>query len=157
MTAGSPWKTILARRLPELGHRNWIGVVDSAYPLQTSPGIELIRTDAGYFEVLDEVLKTVALAPHVRPLVHLDAELAGLTEALAPAAPAFRRQLEAALERKETVLLPHEDIIAKLDAAGAMFRILLFKTTLTLPYTSVFLQLECGYWSAEAEKSLRSV
>jgi len=39
MTAGSPWKNILARRLPELGHRNWIGVVDSAYPLQTSPGI----------------------------------------------------------------------------------------------------------------------
>jgi hypothetical protein len=26
---------------------------------------------------------------------------------------------------------------------------------MTLPYTSVFLQLDCGYWSADAERRLR--
>jgi hypothetical protein len=25
-----------------------------------------------------------------------------------------------------------------------------------LPYTSVFIQLDCGYWSAEAEQRLRA-
>ena len=39
--------------------------------------------------------------------------------------------------------------------AGKTFKVLLIKTTLTKPYTSVFFQLECGYWNAEAEKSLR--
>jgi hypothetical protein len=28
-------------------------------------------------------------------------------------------------------------------------------TNLTLPYTSVFLELDCGYWSPEAEQRLR--
>jgi hypothetical protein len=51
--------------------------------------------------------------------------------------------------------LLHEDIIAKLDEAGNKFKILLFKTNLTLPYTSVFFQLDCGYWDDDAEGRLR--
>ena len=42
-----------------------------------------------------------------------------------------------------------------LDEAGQTFRVLIIKTDMTLPYTSVFLQLDCGYWTAEAEKRLR--
>ena len=52
--------------------------------------------------------------------------------------------------------LPHEEIIALLDEAGRTFRIVLLKTTLALPYTSVFVRLDCGYWSAEAEAALRA-
>ena len=36
------------------------------------------------------------------------------------------------------------------------FRVLIIKTTLTIPYTSVFLQLDCAYWSAAAESRLRA-
>jgi len=32
---------------------------------------------------------------------------------------------------------------------------LLLKTKLTLPYTSVFFRLDCGYWTDEAETQLR--
>ena len=32
---------------------------------------------------------------------------------------------------------------------------LIIKTPMTLPYTSVFFQLECGYWNAESEQQLR--
>jgi len=143
----SSWKELLARRLPELGHRNWIGVVDSAYPLQTAPGVEMAWTGADHF----------VAAPHIRGIVHLDAELARLPEAHAPAAPAFRERLQTELRGVETIALPHEELIAKLDAAGKLFRVLLLKSSLTLPYTSVFLQLECGYWSAQAEQALRAV
>jgi hypothetical protein len=38
------WKEQLRDELPLLGHRNWIAVVDSAYPLQNSPGIKMIAT-----------------------------------------------------------------------------------------------------------------
>jgi hypothetical protein len=51
--------------------------------------------------------------------------------------------------------LPHEEIIAKLDDCARLFRILILKTNLTIPYTSVFFELDCGYWSAEAEQRLR--
>ena len=153
---GTPWKELLADRLPELGHRNWIGIVDSAYPLQTAPGIEMVWTGADHFEVLASVTQAVAAAPHVRGIYHLDAELARLPASHAPAAFAFRERLSTHLEGEEMVALPHEDLIAKLDAAGKLFHILLLKSSLTLPYTSVFLQLECGYWSAEAERVLRA-
>ncbi|MDP4291175.1 MAG: hypothetical protein Q8908_08845, partial [Bacteroidota bacterium] len=56
---------------------------------------------------------------------------------------------------KPEVML-HENIIAMLDDAGKTFNILLLKTKLTLPYTSVFFRLECGYWTDEAEKELRA-
>ena len=39
--------------------------------------------------------------------------------------------------------------------AGATFRVLIIKTDMTLPYTSVFCELDCGYWSAAAEQRLR--
>ena len=51
--------------------------------------------------------------------------------------------------------VPHEELISRLDQAGAKFHILILKTDLKLPYTSVFIQLDCGYWSAEAEMKLR--
>src|SRR5580698_9817533 len=41
----SEWKQQLDRELPLLGHRNWILVVDKAFPMQTSPGMEVINTD----------------------------------------------------------------------------------------------------------------
>jgi DNA-binding NarL/FixJ family response regulator len=44
----------------------------------------------------------------------------------------------------------------KLDDVGEKFRVLLIKTNMRIPYTSVFLELECGYWNSHAEKQLRS-
>ena len=51
--------------------------------------------------------------------------------------------------------LPHEQIISKLDEAGKTFHILVLKSTMTIPYTSVFIRLDCGYWTEEQEKRLR--
>jgi hypothetical protein len=31
----------------------------------------------------------------------------------------------------------------------------MIKTDLTLPYTSVFMELDCGYWSPESEAKMR--
>jgi hypothetical protein len=55
----------------------------------------------------------------------------------------------------QTKVMPHEEIISRLDEDSRMFNVLLLKTNLTIPYTSVFIQLDCGYWDAEKEKRLR--
>jgi hypothetical protein len=149
------WRATLDERLPLLGHRNWIVVADSAYPWQSSPGIETVDSGAGHVEVVRGVLEAVAGSRHVRPVVHLDAELPLVAEAHAPGITACREELAVALGGLAAVSLPHEEIIAKLDAAGRAFRVLLLKTTLALPYTSVFIELDCAYWSAEAEAALR--
>ena len=151
-----PWRAILDERLPLLGHRNWIVVADSAYPWQASAGIETIVTGQDHVTVVRGVLEAIAGSRHVRPVVHLDAELPFVAEAHAPGITACREALAAALGGLAVVSLPHEDVIALLDEAGRTFRTLLLKTTLALPYTSVFVRLGCGYWSAEAEQALRA-
>jgi hypothetical protein len=155
-SALSPWRATVEEKLPLLGHRNWIVVADSAYPWQTSAGIDTVDTGSDHLEVLRGVLGAVASSRHVRPVVHLDAELPFVAEMDAPGVHAFREALAAALAGEATRSLPHEEILALLDAAGRSFRVLLLKTTLTLPYTSVFVRLDCGYWSDEAEKALRA-
>ena len=150
------WQQLVTRQLPLLGHRNWIAIVDAAYPWQTAPGVETVATGAGQLEVVRFVTRAVEKAGHVRALVHQDAELATLPKTDAPGIASYRDQLNKVLTGGEVHALPHEQIIAKLNEAGAIFRVLVLKTTMTLPYTSVFLQLDCGYWSAEAEKRLRA-
>ncbi len=153
--AAADWKDTLAQSLPLLGHRNWIVVADSAYPWQVSPGVRTINTGSSQLEVTKAVLKALASTRHVKPTVYVDKELAFVSEAAAPGISAYRADLAKLLEGANTTKLPHEQIIGKLDEAGKTFHVLLLKTNLTIPYTSVFFQLECGYWNAASEKQLR--
>ena len=150
------WKARLARMMPLLGHRNWIVVADAAYPAQSNPGIETLFTGGDHAEVLGSVLAAIAASSHVRANIYLDAELQLVTEEDAPGVSAVRRQITGHLPAENTRSLAHEQIITRLDEAGKLFRILIFKSTLRIPYTSVFLELDCGYWSEDAEKRLRS-
>jgi len=150
------WESCLRRAMPLFGHRNWIVVADAAYPLQSNPGIETVFTGANHSEVLQKVLAAIVSSDHVRAKIYLDAELQLVTEKDAPGVNAIRGEIIRQLAEKNTHSTPHEQIIARLDEAGKLFRILIFKSTLTIPYTSVFLELDCGYWSNEAEMRLRN-
>jgi len=145
---GNTWQSRFNKVLPEYGHRNWIVIADSAYPKQSAQGIETIATGRGQLEVLDVVLDAIADAPHVQAIV---------TEADAPGVTEYRNTLKKSLKGKQVKVMQHEDIIAELDEGAKMFNILLLKTDMIIPYTSVFLQLDCGYWNAEKENRLRSL
>ncbi|MSR30851.1 MAG: hypothetical protein EXR99_05020 [Gemmataceae bacterium] len=149
------WKAMVEKELPRLGHRNWIVIADSAYPLQSGQGIETAAVEGNQVEVVREVLDLLKKSKHVRPVVHLDAELPFVPEAEAKGISAYRQDLAVLLKEFKQVSLPHEEIIGKLDKAGKTFKVLIIKTPLALPYTSVFLELDCGYWGAEQEKKLR--
>jgi hypothetical protein len=150
------WKQALTKRLPLLGHRNWILVVDSAYPLQTSPGLEVIETNAGQIEVTRAVLAQIKDSIHVRPVIFMDAELPFLTEEDSPGANAYRQQISAALHDYTIQDALHEQLIAQISNAGKEFKILVLKTRLTVPYSSVFIRLDCKYVSVDAEDRLRA-
>jgi hypothetical protein len=68
----------------------------------------------------------------------------------------YRTNLNELLVGKPVKTMLHEDIIRELDASAKLFNVLIIKTDLALPYTSVFFQLECGYWNAAAEENLRT-
>jgi len=149
------WEHIIKDRAGAFGHRNWIVVADSAYPKQVAAGVETLTTNADHIDVLQTVLKTISTANHVRAIVHLDEELEYLDEVWAPGIDSLRAELKKSLDGYEVHSSPHEQIIDELDEAGKTFGVLLLKSNLALPYTSVFLQLDCGYWSDEAEQVLR--
>ena len=149
------WREQVHRQLPLLGHRNWILVVDSAYPLQVSPGVQMIETNADQVEVLRHVLRELSTTKHVTPILFEDQELAFVTDEDAPGVTPYRDTLKSLATGFDVHLLPHEQLIGKVDEAGRAFQVLVLKTTLTIPYTSVFLQLDCKYWGSDAETRLR--
>ena len=154
---GQDWKTTLADDITKFGHRNWIVVADSAYPLQTSPGIETMVVDADQLTVIGQVIDDLKKAKHVRAIVYTDSELSYVPEQDAEGVSAYREALAKLLSSQgDQQALPHEQIMQKLDQAGKSFKVLIIKTPLTIPYTSVFFQLDCGYWSSEAEQRLRA-
>lgn len=149
------WQKDLETQLPLMGHRNWIVVADSAYPSQTAPGVKTVFTGEKQLDVVKNVLAAVNKVEHVRGTVLVDAELPHVPEKYANGITKYRTGLQEALKGQTVTSVPHETIIEQIDAAGQTFHVLVLKTDLTLPYTSVFIRLDCGYWSDEAENELR--
>jgi len=122
------WRTELATSLPVLGHRNFIVVADSAYPLQSNPGIKTIYTGSTQIAVVKEVLAAVDKASHVNGTVYVDKELTYVPEHNAKGIKAYRKSLDQILAGRDIQRLPHMEIIKKLDA---------------------------GYWNGKSEAELR--
>ena len=75
---------------------------------------------------------------------------------LAPGADAVRAGLREALADLAPEPVLHAELIARLGSVAQAFSVLVIKTTGTVPYSSVFVELDCGYWSAESEAALRA-
>ncbi len=150
------WKAKVDHDLPLLGHRNWILIVDSAYPLQTSPGVETIETGAEELDVVHYVMGAIGNSIHVRPDIFMDAELPYVQEEDAPGTEAYREAIAKLLDGQDIQAAPHEKLIADVDQAGNLVHVLILKTRLTIPYSSVFIRLNCKYWGDDAEERLRA-
>jgi hypothetical protein len=153
--ATADWHAKLKQQLPLLGHRNWILIVDSAYPLQVSPGIETIETGAGQLAVTSAVLDALEHSIHVNPIIYLDAELPYVPAQKFAGMNAYRDDLKKTLHGRTVKSLPHEQILGMISETGRTYKVLVLKTNMAMPYTSVFLQLDCKYWGEEDEQKLR--
>ena len=151
----SSWKTNLEAKLKLYGHRNWIVIADGAYPQQSNPAIETITIEASQLEAVEYVSNLVAKATHVDANIFVDKEMAFVSETNAKGITAYRNDLNNLLDGKPVKTMLHEDIIRELDASAKLFNVLIIKTDLAIPYTSVFFQLECGYWNGASEGELR--
>ncbi len=160
-TASREWKHRFNQTLPLLGHRNWIIVADKAFPQQNSAGMEVINTDEGLLPVLKYILQQINASAHVKPIIYRDKELQFITEEQSKGVGSFRTESEKFLNMGQTALgvqahtILHDSIFTKLDEASKLFKVLVLKTSETIPYTSVFLKLDCAYWNADKEEQLR--
>jgi hypothetical protein len=152
----SKWQAIVEQNLPLLGHRNWILIVDSAYPLQSSAGVETVETNADQLEVIRYVMGVINKSVHVRPDIFMDAELPYVQEEDAPGTSAYRDAIDKLFDGLTVQPELHEKMIAEVGEAGQTFHVLVLKTRLAVPYSSVFLRLNCKYWGDDAEERLRA-
>jgi len=151
------WKEQLGDELPLLGHRNWILVVDKAFPAQTATGIKVINTGESLQDVLQFTLQKIDRSLHVKPIIYTDKELEYITSAMVPYIGDYKKQLQKTLNGVEPQTLLHDSVFVKIDKASKLFKVIVLKTEETIPYSSVFLQLDCRYWSAEKEQRLREM
>lgn len=150
---GTDWREVLNRKLALFGHRNWIVIADAAYPAQSAAGVTTILSNADHLDVVKTVLKAIESAAHVKARIRVDGELMYVNERDAPGVEEYRATLGQMLRAEN---LEHEEIIDRLNAAATKFEVLVIKTRFTIPYTTVFLELDCGYWTADSEARLRA-
>jgi len=149
------WKKEIKQTMKQFGHRNWIVIADAAYPEQSNPAIKTITIDDSQLEAVEFVSQLIEHATHVDANIFIDKEMAFVPEKDASGIDKYRTSLTEILEGKPVKTMLHEDIIRELDKSAKLFNVLIIKTDLAIPYTSVFFQLECGYWNGEAEKNMR--
>jgi len=153
---GNNWKQIIDEKLPLLGHRNWILVVDKAFPLQNAAGMEYVYANGELLPTLQYVLDKVNASTHIKPVIYRDKELSYITEDQVKGVKDFITASEKIFNGQPVQTLPHDSVFTKLDAGSKLFKILVIKTNGTIPYSSVFLQLDCGYWNKDQEAALRN-
>lgn len=152
----SSWRERLDGTLPVFGHRNWIVIADSAYPSHCAAGIETIAAAEGLLDVLRTTQQRVDACAHIVAHCYTDAELGAIPDEDAPGISTYRQSLADLLAVTPQTTLAHDQLLLKVDEAARRFHVLIIGTSVLLPYSSVFLELECGYWTDQAERRLRT-
>ena len=86
----------------------------------------------------------------------MDAELPFVPEDDAPGVAKYRTEIADLLRGYPVDSVLHDKVIANIEEASRHFNILVLKTNMAIPYTSVFIRLDCKYWSADAEARMRA-
>jgi D-ribose pyranose/furanose isomerase RbsD len=149
------WKVAVTNQTAQLGYRNWIVIAEASLPAQNRVGIRQVAANVEIPEVLDYVLSTLGQTQHVRPQLYLTRELRSLDNDFTPGIDEHRKQLQTALRAHETTELEQQSLLTLLEDATRSFDVLVIRTPTALPYTSVFIELQPGYWDAESETRLR--
>src|SRR5437016_4159818 len=149
------WQTTLQQRLPLYGHRNWIVVSDAAFPAYSQSGIETIVVNQDLPSVLNYVAKAISSSKHVRAAAFVDQELKFVPEENYPGVTHLREEINRAFGKSNLLSIPHAEVLSKIDDTGKTFRVLFIKTNTTIPYSSVFMRLDCGYMTDEIDSEIR--
>jgi D-ribose pyranose/furanose isomerase RbsD len=152
---GNGWRDALVSHTAQLGYRNWIVVAEASFPAHSRPGVRQINANEEVPVVVDEVLRTLEQTQHVTPNIYLARELRSVENDFAPGIDEFRKQLRGSLHAHETAELEQQSLLTLLEDATKSFEVLVIRTNTALPYSSVFMELQPGYWNSDSESRLR--
>lgn len=149
------WKATLQQELPLLGDRNWILVVDKAFPALNARGIRVIYANENLLEVLRYTFNKIDSSSHVRPIIYVDKEMQYITPQIEQGIIAYKDSIKAIVNNQFLHPELHDSVFRNIQKISSLFKVLVIKTNETRAYSSVYLQLDCAYWNADKENQLR--
>ncbi len=149
------WKGNVNRQVNQLGNRNWIVVCEASFPAHNRPGFRQVNANEEIPEVVDYVLNALEETQNVRPKIFQTRELRVVENDFAPGIDQMRERIDSSLHGHESTELDQQSLLTLIESANERFDVLVIRTPTALPYTSVFLELQPGYWDAESEDRLR--
>lgn len=152
---GSAWERSIDKEVSELGAYNWIVITESAYPAPGRPYARSLITPQEIPNALNTVLQSIESSGHVKPRIYLTREAFQVTDDYAPGIKTYRKNITDVLNHRRSQQLSASSLESLLKGSKSGNRILIIKTQTALPYTSVYIELESGYWDAESETALR--
>ena len=149
------WQSAVDRQAAQLGYRNWIVVTEASFPAQNRPGISQVNASVEIPEALDYVLQVLEQTENLRPQVYQTRELRSVGNDYAPGIDALRKRLKVSLHGHEVTELDQQSLLTLLEDVNRSYNVLVIRTQTALPYSSVFMELQPGYWDAASEALLR--
>lgn len=149
------WKSQIRKELPRLGRSNWIVIGDASFPEHSRPGLRMIVTDGHIPDILNFVLKEMGRTEFVSKRLFSAQELGRVGNDDAPGVDEYRKSLNYVLNGREIHRVQQRTLDILMEDSRERFVTLVIKSVTDLPYTSIYLELDTGYWSADAEADLR--
>ncbi len=143
------------QQVSELGYRNWIVIAEASFPAHNQPGVRQVTAATDVPGALDYVLNTLEATENVRAHVYVTRELRSVENDFAPGIDELRERLKSAMHGHEPTELEQQSLFTLMEDANRNFNVLVIRTQTALPYTSVFLELQPGYWDSDSETRLR--
>ena len=149
------WRGAVDRQAAQLGYRNWIVIAEASFPAHSRPGVHQVPAPVGVPEALDYVLHALEQTEDLHPQIYVTRELRSVENDYAPGIDELRKRLKSSLHGHETTELDQQSLLTLMEDANRSFDVLVIRTQSALPYSSVFLELQPGYWDADSEARLR--
>ncbi|MES2995574.1 MAG: hypothetical protein V4733_02065 [Verrucomicrobiota bacterium] len=149
------WQREIDARVARIGYRNWIVITEASFPTHSRPGITQITVPVEIPDATDYVLRSLEKTEHLRPKIYLARELRAVENDFAPGIDHLRQRIGESLHGHDPTELDHNSLLTLLNDARRSFEITLIRTPTALPYSSVFMELQPGYWDPDSESRLR--
>ncbi len=149
------WGKTVSREVDALGIQNWIIIAESSFPVVSRVGVRTLVVDAEVPELVDYVVNHLESSENVNPTFNTARELPYVSNDRAPGIDQFRKDLKEALHGHEVRQMDNRSLTLLAHSDASKFAVLVLKSKTALPYSSVFVELDSGYWDRGSEDKLR--
>lgn len=148
-------RAAIGPQLQQLGARNWVVIADPTYPIPAGAGAVTMAVPSPTADTFREVLDLLELQASLTPRIWVCNEMEAVTEKLAPGMEEYRKDVNYLLSGRFCYRLDERIISMQLADAAQKFRVLYIKTNTQLPYSTIAIELDSGYWNPDAEAEIR--